>query len=119
LVPLLANSNWGNGVSVQGFAAGPDTDNGSMFNEVGPGFFGTVGMRLLAGRDFTRGDIEGGPKGAIVNEAFVRKFHVKGNIVGTRMSSESGPEAKLDIEIVGLVKDAKYSEVKNEIPPVY
>jgi len=119
LVPLLANSNWGNGVSVQGFAAGPDTDTNSNFNEVSPGYFGTVGMRLLSGRDFTRADIEGGPKVAIVNEAFVRKFRIKTPVVGTRMSSESGPEAKLDIEIVGLVKDAKYSEVKNEIPPVY
>jgi predicted permease len=119
LVPLLANSNWGNGVTVQGFPSGPDTDTDSMYNEVSPGFFGTVGMRLLAGRDFTRGDIEGGPKVAIVNEAFARKFRITGNVVGTRMSSQSGTEAKLDIEIVGLVKDAKYSEVKKEIPPVY
>jgi predicted permease len=118
LVPLLANSNWGNSITVQGFAAGPDTDTNSMFNEVGPGFFGTVGMRLLAGRDFTRGDIEGGPKVAIVNEAFVRKFRIK-DVIGTRMSNETGNGAKLDIEIIGLVKDAKYSEVKREMQPVY
>jgi predicted permease len=120
LVPLLANSNWGNGVSVQGFASGPDTDNDSMYNEVSPGYFGAVGMRLLAGRDFSRSDIEGGPKVAIVNEAFARKFHLTAaSVVGSRMSSDSGNGAKLDIEIVGLVKDAKYSGVKREIPPVY
>jgi predicted permease len=120
LVPLLANSNWGNGVSVQGFASGPDTDNDSMYNEVSPGYFGAVGMRLLAGRDFSRSDIEGGPKVAIVNEAFARKFHLAAaSVVGSRMSSDSGNGAKLDIEIVGLVKDAKYSGVKREIPPVY
>ena len=119
LVPLLAGNNWGNGVSVQGFAAGPDTDTDSMYNEVSPGYFGTVGMRLLDGRDFTRSDIEGGPKVAIVNEAFARKFNLTGHVVGSRMSSENGNGAKLDIEIVGLVKDAKYSSVKREIPPVY
>jgi len=119
LVPLLAGNNWGNGVSVQGFAAGPDTDTGSMYNEVSPGYFGTVGMRLLAGRDFTRGDIDGGPKVAIVNEAFARKFNLTGHVVGSRMASENGNGVKLDIEIVGLVKDAKYSSVKREIPPVY
>jgi predicted permease len=119
LVPLLANNNWGNGVSVQGFASGPDTDNDSMYNEVSPGYFGAVGMRLLAGRDFTRGDVEGGPKVAIVNEAFARKFNLTGKVVGSRMASSSGDGAKLDIEIVGLVKDAKYSAVKREIPPVY
>jgi predicted permease len=119
MVPLLAGNNWGNGVSVQGFPAGPDTDNDSMFNEVSPGYFGAVGMRLLAGRDFTRGDIDGGPKVAIVNEAFARKFKLTGHVVGARMASQSGTGAKLDIEIVGLVKDAKYSSVKKEIPPVY
>jgi predicted permease len=119
MVPLLANNNWGNGVSVQGFASGPDTDNDSMYNEVSPGYFGTVGMRLLEGRDFTRGDIAGGPKVAIVNEAFARKFHLTGHVVGSRMGQGSGNATKLDIEIVGLVKDAKYSRVKDEIPPVY
>jgi predicted permease len=118
-VPLLAGSNWGNGVSVQGFPSGPDTDNDSMYNEVSPGYFGTVGMRLLDGRDFTRSDIEGGAKVAIVNEAFARKFRLTGHVVGSRMSSDSGDGAKLDTEIVGLVKDAKYSSVKREIPPVY
>ena len=81
-----------------------------MYNEVSPGYFGTVGMRLLDGRDFTRGDIEGGPKVAIVNEAFARKFNLTGHVVGSRMASENGNGVKLDIEIVGLVKDAKYSE---------
>jgi predicted permease len=119
LVPLLAGNNWGNGVSVQGFAAGPDTDTSSMYNEVSPGYFGTVGMRLLGGRDFTRGDIDGGPKVAIVNEAFARKFNLTGHVVGSRMASQNGNGVKLDIEIVGLVKDAKYSSVKREIPPVY
>jgi predicted permease len=119
LVPLLANSNWGNGVSVQGFQAGPDTDTDSMFNEISPGYFGTVGTRVLAGRDFTRGDIDGGPKVAIVNEAFARKFRLTGHVVGSRMAADRVDGSKLDIEIVGLVADAKYSEVKKEIPAVY
>jgi predicted permease len=119
LVPLLAGSNWGSGVMVTGMKYDPDADDGSMFNEVSPGFFGTVGMQLLAGRDFTRGDILGGPKVAIVNEAFARKFQLTGKAVGARMTTETGAGAKLDIEIVGLVKDAKYSEVKREIQPVF
>ena len=56
---------------------------------------------------------------AIVNEAFARKFNLTGHVVGSRMASENGNGVKLDIEIVGLVKDAKYSSVKREIPPVY
>jgi predicted permease len=119
VVPLLAGNNWGSGVMVTGMTYDPDADNGSMYNEVSPGFFGTVGMRLLAGRDFTRGDILGGPKVAIVNEAFARKFKITGREIGSRMTTETKADAKLDIEIVGLVKDAKYSEVKREIQPVF
>jgi hypothetical protein len=119
MVPLISGSNWGNGVSVQGIAHDPDADDDSMLNEIGPGYFGTVGMRLIGGRDFARSDIEGGPKVAIVNEAFARKFKLTGHVVGSRMGFSSGPDAKLDVEIVGLVKDAKYSSVKDATPPVY
>jgi predicted permease len=119
LVPLLAGNNWGTGVTVQGFAAGPDTDVGSRYNEVGPGYFKTLGVPLLAGREFTEADAPGAPKVAIVNETFARKFNLGRDAVGKRMASDSGQAAELDTEIVGLMKDAKYSEVKAEIPPLF
>jgi predicted permease len=118
-VPLISGSNWGNSVSVQGFEAGPDTDTHSMFNEVGPGYFRTLGIPLLAGREFTRADALGAPQVAIVNEAFAKKFNLGRDVVGTRMSKSTGSAAKLDIEIVGLARNAKYSEVKREVPPLY
>src|SRR5262249_48313476 len=49
IVPLLAGDNWGNDVSVQGFEAGPDTDSNSRFNGIGPGYFRTMGVPLIAG----------------------------------------------------------------------
>ncbi|MEP6591264.1 MAG: ABC transporter permease [Gemmatimonadota bacterium] len=116
MVPLLAGSNWGNSVNVEGFPKGPDVDNNSRFNEVGPGYFTTVGVPLLAGRDFTRSDTKGTPRVAIVNEAFAKKFKLGANPIGRRM--DRGNDS-LDIEIVGLVRDAKYSEVKAVIPPVF
>ena len=117
-VPLLAGSNWGTGVSVEGFTAGPDTDIGSQYNEVGPAYFSTLGVPLLAGRDFTRGDTLAAPKVAIVNEAFVRKFNLGRNPVGRRIGND-GYNGALTIEIVGLMRDAKYSQVKDAIPPVF
>jgi predicted permease len=117
LVPLLGNSNWTNDVTVEGFPAGPDTDTNSAFNEVGPGFFRTMGMPLLAGREFTRTDAKGAAKVAVVNEAFARKFNLGREAVGKRMRTGRGSE--LDVEIVGLVQDARYSEVKREVPSQY
>jgi predicted permease len=119
LVPLLAGDNWGSSVSVQGFEAGPDTDTQSSYNEVGPGYFRTVGIPLLAGRDFTEADALGAQKVAIVNETFAKKFGLGQDAVGKYIGQGIGDAVKLDIQIVGLVQDAKYSEVKRAIPPLF
>jgi predicted permease len=116
-VPALSGSNWGNNVSVQGFPAGPDTDTESRFNQIGPGYFRTMGIPLIAGREFTDGDTIGSPKVVIVNEAFARKFNLGRDAVGKRMAQGSG--GALDLEIVGLVKDAKYADVKDAVPPQF
>jgi predicted permease len=117
LVPLMAGSNWGSSVYVQGFDTGPDTDRNSRYNEISPGYFRTLGIPLLMGRDFTRADAGTTAKVAIVNEAFAKKFNLGRDAVGKRISSEEADT--LDIEIVGLVQNAKYSEVKQEIPPLF
>ena len=116
LVPSLGNSNWGNDVHVEGFPSGPDVDNNSRFNEVGAGYFRAMGIPLMAGREFSTSDVRSAPKVAIVNEAFVKKFNLGRDAVGKRMGESAG---KLDTEIVGVVKNAKYSAVKREIPPLY
>jgi predicted permease len=119
LVPLLSGDSFGNGVSVQGFAEGPDTDNGSRFNEVGPGFFKTMGIPILSGREFTRADRLDAPKVAIVTQAFAKKFNLGTDAVGKLMARATGNAVKLDTEIVGLAQDAKYDDVKGEIPPLF
>jgi predicted permease len=116
MVPILAGDNWGQGVSVEGFRKDPDTDAGSRFDGVGPNFFKILGVPLLSGRDFAESDNAGSARVAIVNETFAKKFHLGRNAVGKHMSVNND---SLNIEIVGLAKDAKYSEVKDQIPPVY
>ena len=118
-VPALAGSNWGQNVTVEGFKSGPDTDTESRFNEVAPGYFQTMGIQFLAGRDFSRSDRLGSPKVAIVNEAFARKFNLGRDAVGKHMALGGGSGVKLDREIVGLVKDAKYASVKDPVPPLF
>ncbi len=116
-IRLLGGSNWGSSVRVEGFNADPDTDTDARFNEVGAGYLASLGIPLLAGREFTLADEVKSPKVVIVNEAFARKFNLGRDAVGKRMSSSG--EGALDMEIVGLMKDAKYSEVKDEIPPQF
>ena len=118
LVPVLGGDSWGTNVGVQGFKAGPDTDTNSRFNEVGPAFFSTMGMPLIAGREFTRADRIGSPKVAIVNEAFAKKFGIERTAVGTLMR-QNGSQGTMDMEIVGLVQNAKYNAVKAETPELF
>lgn len=116
-VPLLAGSNWGNSVHVQGFPSGPDVDNNSRFNEIGAGYFATLGVPLLSGREFTIADHLGGTQVAVVNRAFAKKFNLRDAAVGKFMST-SGPDS-LNIQIVGVIPDIKYSDVKDSVPPVF
>ncbi len=116
-VPLLASNNRSRGVDVQGFQSGPDVDNSSHYNPVGTDYFSTFGVRPIAGREFTLADRLGAPRVAVVNEAFVRKFGLTAGAVGKFMSSSAGDS--MNIEIVGVVPDIKYSEVKLPVPPVF
>ena len=115
-VPLIGGSSWGTSVNVQGFRHGPDVDNNSRYNMVGPGYFSALGIPLVAGREFTAADDLGTPDVAVVNQAFARKFGLGRDAVGKFMSTGGD---SLDIEIVGLVTDAKYNDVKQETPPLF
>jgi predicted permease len=121
LVPVLGGSSWGNDVAVEGFEGGPDVDQNARYNEVGPGYFATLGMPLLGGREFDEADVVGAPKVAVVNEAFARKFGLDPRqAVGKWMSENRRAGAdELDIQIVGVVQDAKYNDVKQEVPPLF
>ena len=120
MVPLIARNNWTQTVKVEGFKADESSPRSSAsFNGVGSGHFHAIGVPLLAGREFTDADDGFGPKVAIVNETFARRFGLGTNPVGKRMAIGSSDTLALDIEIVGLVRDMKYSTVKKDVPPVY
>jgi predicted permease len=115
-VPLLGNSSWGNNVTVEGYAATPDEDVNVRVNQVSPDFFRTVEMPLLAGSGFERASGVDRPKVAIVNERFVERFRLGTNAIGKRMKTGGG-DGPLDMEIIGVSRDARYSEVKDDPPP--
>ena len=114
--PLLSGDVRVTDVFVEGFDVGPDADHGTRYDEIGPGYFRTLGVPLIAGREFTAADSENAARVAIVNEQFARKFGLAGEAVGKRMSR--GTPA-LDLEIVGLVRDFKHSNLSDAAPPMY
>jgi putative ABC transport system permease protein len=88
-------------------------------NVVSPGFFATLGMPLLAGRDFDHRDRAGGPRTVIVNRAFVEKYFAGENPIGRVITeSRDDPRANLrPLEIVGVVGDAIYRSLRTPPPP--
>ena len=114
-VPVLAGNNWDNDMSVQGFAKTPDTDADAYYNAVGPDFFRTMGIPMITGREFRAGDVLGAPRVAIVNQAFTKKFKLGDAALGKLV----GQGDSLTHVIVGVVKDSKYSGVKQEDRPVF
>ncbi|MGH9627442.1 MAG: FtsX-like permease family protein, partial [Bryobacteraceae bacterium] len=96
----------------------------SSLNSVTPGYFDAMGMHILAGRDFTWSDHNRQtPRNVIVNHAFVRRFFpgqvFPGHGAVGRLFGNSGPDglAVPNNQIIGVVSDAKYRSLREEIPP--
>jgi hypothetical protein len=88
---------------------------------VGPGYFATVGQRLRLGRDFAPQDASADPLNptvAIVNEAFVRQFLGEGNPIGKHFGWGDPPKVRYGIEVVGVVNDAIYDDVRGASRPM-
>ena len=114
MVPLISGNNWGNNVHVEGM--GPNVSVNARFNEIGPGYFGKMGVPLIAGREFTEADNLAGPQVAIVSEQFVKTMIEGRNPIGLKFSVGV---AVPDIEIIGVVKDSHYSAVKQKPLALY
>ncbi len=101
-------------ISVPGLEPKPSMNLNT--NNVGPGFARTTGMRLLAGRDLTWADVERKRRVAVVTEEMARYFFDDTNVVGRRYSPGSTYDAAADYEIVGVVSNARYSQVRGAFP---
>ena len=100
-------------IVIPGRQAQEGDDMNPWMDAVGPGYFHTMGIPLLAGREFTNRDRVGAPLAAVVNEAFAHYYFGNENPLGRRFLR--GGDSKREIEIVGVVRESKYSTV-NEKP---
>jgi len=92
----------------EGHQRAEDRETQAYVNGLSPGYWRTMGVPLLEGRDFEDGDVSGRPKVAIVNRKFASTFFGNRSPIGRRIGLDTGRGAKPDIEIVGLVEDSLY-----------
>ena len=114
IVPLR---DWGGGKTwIDG---APREPSGTSLSRIGPEYFKTLQIPLINGRDFDARDRVGSPLVAIVNQAFARKFLKGENPVGRRLWIEAAPGSPDTLyEIVGLVGDTKYEDLREDFPPI-
>jgi len=107
-VPLLHGYEWDSSTSVEGHQAKDGEDMQAFMNSPSPGYFQTMGIPIIEGRDFDARDVRPDAKVAIVNQKFARHFFGERTAIGRHLGRGGGPNAKLDTEIIGVVADSLY-----------
>ena len=126
-VRILEDNEWDSSVSVEGYRERPTDPPQAFMNSIGPAYFSTLGTPILAGRDFTDQDTQlqqhgekpedTVPRVVMVNEKFARRFFGSaGNAIGRHVGFGNDPGTRTDMEIIGVVKDIKYTNLRDEVP---
>ncbi len=113
---LFSGSESADHVEVEGFTPQKDNERGSRFDTVGPGYFSTLGIPLLLGREFSLRDTAQAPKVCVINEAFAKRFFAGRNPIGRHVTEAFG-DHKYQMEVVGVARDARDHNLKGDIPP--
>jgi predicted permease len=110
------NDSTGN-ITAEGYTPTEGENTNVERNAIAPGHFATMGIPLISGREFTNADVLTSPRAAIVNEKFAKRFFRGSDPIHKHFGYGAGTGTKLDIEIVGVVKDSKHLGVRDEIKP--
>jgi len=117
IMPVMEGDEWDQSYTVDSFQAKPNEGLDPHMNFVSPGYFKTMGVPIVQGRDFRPSDQgKGAPKVCMINEKFAKKYFPGGIAVGHRAGQGSDPGTKTDTEIVGVFGDMRYEGVKDEVP---
>ena len=114
--PELADDDVNGSMDIAGYTPKPDEDVDAEVPWVSQDYFSAMGIPLLAGRAFTKADVAGAQKVAVVNELFARKYFGSPlNALGHHV--QRGRRPVTDTVIVGVVRDAKHTSLRDEIQP--
>ncbi|HMD40968.1 MAG TPA: ABC transporter permease [Candidatus Acidoferrum sp.] len=114
MTPLGYGSFYSSKIAVDGYQVPPEEEPTVEFNRVGPGYLATLGIPLVAGREFTRSDDESAAQVAIVNETMASQFWRGQNPVGQRIQVTGQW-----LTVVGLARDSKYRSVREQPKPFF
>jgi predicted permease len=116
VMPVLTGDEWDSSMAVEGFQHKATEAPDPHMQFISPDYFKTMNLPILLGRDFRMTDGRGAPKVCMVNEKFARRFFRNGLAIGRHIGMGGDPGTKLDIEIVGVVRDSKYESMREEVP---
>ena len=116
VVPVLDDNEWDSSIAVEGYTTRQGEWVDPHMQYVSPGFFEAMQIPILQGRGFDLRDDKGAPKTGIVNEKFARRYFGSASPIGRHVGMGGNPGTKLDIEIVGVVRDTKYENMREEVP---
>lgn len=117
VISAFTDSNSSSNVSVEGYTAQEDEDTDAGQNLIGPNYFSTMGIPLVKGREFNTADTATSQKVAVINESMVRRFLGDREPIGAKFAFGSGNGVKPDIQIIGVVKDSKHANVREDAKP--
>jgi predicted permease len=116
VVAILEDSEWDSTINVEGYAHTDEENMNPYFNAVSPGYFNAMGIPVKLGRDFNEGDTAKSKDVVVVNETFVKHYFKDRNPIGYHIGFGRGATAKANMEIVGVVGDAKYENLRDNVP---
>jgi predicted permease len=116
-IPVFTDSNSGSNITAEGYQPQNDEEMTVNQNYVGPDYFSTLGIPLIAGREFNNGDAANSTKAAVVNETMARRFFAGREAVGAHFAFGAGDKVHPDIQIVGVAKDSKHGSVREKARP--
>lgn len=111
--PVLADSDWESPILVEGRQNKPEEQAiHAYINRVSPGYFKTLGIHLISGRLFRESDTEGTPKVVVVSQSFAAHYFGTETPVGRHIGRGFDQSAAKDLEIVGVVNDIDYQDLR-------
>ncbi|MFI5233812.1 MAG: ABC transporter permease, partial [Gemmatimonadales bacterium] len=113
----IGNVSWNEIVAVPGYAPSKQTDSIAYMNQVSANYFGTMGTPIVAGRDVSEADIDQRRQVALINETMAHQFFGTGSPLGRTFQVADGDTLKRPVEVIGIVRDAKYQRLDEKTLP--